>query len=114
MEVKFVIFLLILVNCFHKIILVSLPESEEDKIFNEYINKFKIRLGKVADEVDRARNNVIGKYRVIQRHNERFNNGKEKFELELNKFSYLSFEELTKTTLGFKGNETSPYASQGK
>jgi hypothetical protein len=114
MEVKFVIFLLILVNCFHIIILVSQPESEEDKVFQEYINKYKIKIRKTPNEVDRVKNNVIGKYRQIQRHNERFKNGKEKFELELNKFSYLSFEELSKTTLGFRGNETSPYASQGK
>ena len=114
MELKFVIFLLILINNYCEIFSATLPNAEEDKVFNEYLNKFKIRIGKRVDEVDRIRNNVISKYRMIKRHNEKFRNGKEKYELELNKFSYLSFEELTKTTLGFRGNETSPYASGGK
>lgn len=110
MNLNFVIFLLILISNFHKIA----SESEEDIVFSEYLNKFKIRLGKTATEVNKIRNNVIGKYRLIKKHNERFKSGKEKFELELNKFSYMSFEELTKSTLGFRGNETSPYASKGE
>ncbi|XP_070496196.1 cathepsin L-like peptidase [Chironomus tepperi] len=112
MELKFVIFLLILINNFSIIMSASMPDTEEDQVFAEYMNKFKIRLRKTANEVDKVRNNVIGKYRMIKRHNERFRKGKEKFEMELNKLSYLSFEELKKSTLGFRGNETSPYASK--
>lgn len=86
---------------------------DDDKIFDDYMKKFNIRIGKSANDVSNAKMNVISRYRTTKWHNEQFRNGSVKFEMELNKFSYLSGDELARRTLGVR-NETSPYSEFGE
>jgi hypothetical protein len=105
-----VIFLVVVVGISAK---VKLTAEDEEKVFEDYVKRFSLRRGRTSS-VSKMRENVVRRYKEVLQHNERFETGQSSFAEELNKFSYMSAEELAATSLGFRGNETSSYSAKGE
>lgn len=79
----------------------KLPKEDEDRIVENYFQKFpRTRTGRNS-KFDGAKENILKHFYEAQEHNERFRNGDETFEMELNELSALSDENLAETRLGF-------------
>jgi Cathepsin propeptide inhibitor domain (I29) len=76
----------------------KLSSENEEKIFVDFVTKFKIRLGRNSGS---QRQNFLKNYYNVQEHNEGFRNGSKSFEMEINQFSHLSSEEFFATHTGY-------------
>jgi len=78
-----------------------LPKDDEEKIVENYFQKFpRTRSGRFS-RIKNARENILKHFYETQKHNERFRNGEETYEMELNELSAFSDENLAETRLGF-------------
>ncbi|XP_070509110.1 uncharacterized protein [Chironomus tepperi] len=79
----------------------KLPPEDEDKIVKNYFQNFpKVRAGRAAS-LKNAKDNILKHFYEAQNHNEKFRNGDESYEMELNELSAFSDEALAETRLGF-------------
>lgn len=79
----------------------SLAMDDDDKIYENYLDQFKIRSGRNAATNDKIKENVLKKRREVDEHNARFRKGEENFYSELNELSWKDQEEIRSSNLGF-------------
>lgn len=77
------------------------PDSakSDDEIFNDYMQKYNIRLRRKVD-FEKLKQNVLKHDRAIKEQNRRFKEGNETFEAALYPFAHLSDEEFAENYLG--------------
>lgn len=85
---------------FAALVAFSLATSDEDKIVQDYLEKFKIRVPRNSN-VDKIRQNVLKRFRESETHNEKYRKGEENFFTELNELSWKDEDEIRATSLGF-------------
>ena len=79
----------------------KIPKEEEDKIIENYFQKFPQTQGRRFSKFNNAKENILKHFYEAQDHNEKFRSGDETYEMELNELSALSDENLAETRLGF-------------
>lgn len=82
----------------------DISPDEENEIFNDYLTRFKIRLGR-SDNLDNVRNTFIEEYKNVERHNREYAAGNVTYELGINEYSYLTYEEKIKYLTGLLPSE---------
>lgn len=78
----------------------SFATDEDDKIYENYLEKFKIRVGRNAGD-DKIKENVLRRRREVDEQNEKYRKGEANFFAELNELSYKDEDEIRTTNLGF-------------
>lgn len=95
----------------------NLSPEEENKVFNDYLvnhqklpgfnniifllqSQYKIKLNR-RDNVDDLKRTFIKRYNEVENHNKAFKEGKVPYELGINEFSMLPYEQLIKQRLGY-------------
>lgn len=76
----------------------SNDDSDEDQMFDEYNRIFNKTAGRSPDEIEESRKIFLDRYKAIQKHNEKFQEGQYLFEEVVNKFTDLPDTELVKYT----------------
>jgi hypothetical protein len=77
----------------------KLTKEEEERIFNNWIRKHKIKVPS-HEHGQKWKENLLKKLEDIESHNEDFRSGKVSFERTLNHFSHVHPEEFHKTGTG--------------
>lgn len=97
----------------------ALSPEEESQVFDDYLvskasitkifvkltenfsqKKFSIRLGR-SDNTANIKKNFIKNYNDIEAHNKDFKSGRSSYELGVNKYSHLSYQEYIDTRTGY-------------
>jgi C1A family cysteine protease len=76
---------------------IEFTKEQEEKIVNDYFNRFNIRAGR-GKSGEEMKKNILKRAKDVEKHNKLENKN---FEVDLNEFSYLSDEEFVSTRLGF-------------
>lgn len=76
-------------------------KQEEDEIVENYFKKFNKR-SKSLKEFEKRKQNVLKRFYAVEDHNEKFKQGLELYEQELNELSELDDEEVNQKWTGVK------------
>lgn len=90
------------------VILATIAAAEEltdNEIFNQYTEKFSIRIRRKVNMTE-VKNNVVRKYRAFEEQKKKFEEGKETFTQTLYPFSHLNDGEFSEFYLGAPEPET--------
>lgn len=83
--------------------------EDDDKIFEQYLSEFNIRLPRSGSSVELKKKNFLKNRDSILKHNERFRKGEETYELAVNEYTLLDHEEFVFLKTGLlekSGNES--------
>lgn len=85
-------------------VVLAASKDEDDKIFEEWRAKYKKAYCSSEDE-EKAKMNVLERYRENEEHNKRYEEGKESFEMGLASHSDLSDEDMEKHRYGYEEDD---------
>jgi hypothetical protein len=91
---------LIFLVAFVFVAVAALTKDEEDKLFQDFLVKFRIRLSRSGSQDDVKKKNFLQNYKIIQDQNQRFRNQSSPYQLDLNKYSILNLEEFVSLRTG--------------
>lgn len=93
--------------------------DDDDKIFYDYLEQYNIRLPRSNGELEIRKKNFFAHKDEVEKHNDRYRNGQESYELAINEFSIYSHDEFLQFKTGSlptngTGGEPAPDQRRGR